>query len=339
MVLQSTQILQILRGGEFFASSTGKTWGSSTDNGLTINTYKSFPAIGYQYYWEYTDYADGIFGDLVWSDGVNYYYSAGKPYDWSLPKFPQPDQLKFNKTFTQNNCWEPMTWNVDTGVDLREIGGNNIWQDQHGFIYFSEGTLQYYLDRSTNTWKLNPNDYWSELKVYGQYVWNTKTYIDQNEFDTYYTYPGKATYRLTRNNNWEKSSDTKENFNGMQVFKTSYQVLCNGYYLVNGEWVRYEQQELPPGYIRWDNIDASNVWYLGSDTYYTVDATHTYKWDNAVGGFEALNFEPVVFPYEGWENEHRWRISGNLIWSDGVNVFANAQLGSSFILKTRPIYE
>ena len=128
-------------------------------------------------------------GQVVWSDGVNYYYSNGV------------DQYVLDVSTS--------TWSAKTWTGYTSIIGNQVWSDGVNY-YYSNYSEQYVLDVSTSTWSAKTwtgytsflgNQVWSDGVNYylsnnaNQYVldvststWSAKTWTGLTNFNGNYTY-------------------------------------------------------------------------------------------------------------------------------------------------------
>ena len=173
-----------------------------------------------------------LYGEYIWTDGTNIYYS-----DYS-------SQYKLNGT-----AWENMTWS-----GLTEFSGSYVWTDGTD-IYYSDYSDQYKLNGTT--WETIT---WTRLTEFsGEYIWTNGTNV-------YYSY-GSSQYRLN-GTTWEsKSWSGYSNLYGNRIWTDG----SNIYYSDDENQYKYYNG----GYwssVHWNgltNLYGNNIWRLGTNTYYS----------------------------------------------------------------------
>ena len=96
-----------------------------------------------------------IFGNCIWSDGENLYYSSVEEFFSTIL-----GQYVFDK---ETNAWIETTWE-----ELGDYSGRNVWTDGER-IYYSLGYEQYVLNTETRTWEAMV---WEGIESFdGEDVW------------------------------------------------------------------------------------------------------------------------------------------------------------------------
>lgn len=236
-----------------------------------------------------------ITGDNIWYENGNIYYSNNEPA-------PTNQQFKFNKS-TKN--WEDMHWE-----GLTAFSGKDVWEDNYGNIYYSNGTTHYKRNKnSTNKWDVvtvTPDS--SLSSFYGRYIWKTSN-------ATYYS-PGKTddkeNYKLVPgpgNLHWVKSDLTR--VLGTEIWTDNeniyYSDSSNQYILKYSNELNNPKTVIP---ITWSNIpnnfNTINIWHVGDKTYYSDGNIHkiinedTMSFDDFTEWKGLTNF----YGYNVWESKN-----------------------------------
>ena len=78
--------------------------------------------------------------------------------------------------------WVPKTWNGLSTRELSYLSGNNVWTDGNN-IYYSRGSMQKVLNRSTSTWC---DTTWNGTSDFIDDFWGGYVWTDGNNI--YYSY-------------------------------------------------------------------------------------------------------------------------------------------------------
>ena len=268
------------------------------------------------------------------------------------------DNVKVTDSITISNYgmkeaddWNPKIWNGYTDID-----GDNVWTDGTN-IYYSMGSAQYVLNKSTSTWTaktwnitLAGSQIWSDGdNIYhssplGQYVlnkstgsWNTKTWNGYTPTSGGYVWTdGNNFYYGGSNSNQQyildKSTDTwsKITWNGLPSFGiyTGNYVWSDGsniYYSFPYGDTDYQYVFSDKSTNTWtaktwniSGIDGRAVWTDGTD-YYTNTPTGQYVLDKSTGL---------------WNNK-TWKgatPAGGYIWNDGTDIYFSNGSSTQFVL-------
>lgn len=176
-------------------------------------------------------------GNMVWSDGVNTYYSNG---------FQQYVLDVATSTWTQK------TW-----IGFSNLVGYNVWTDGTNY-YYSNDNEQYVLDITTSTWsqmiwyghtRFEGHSIWTDgINYYFSYN-NEQFVLDQATF----TWSDKIWYGITNifgSNVWTDGSNYY------------YSLSTNQYFLSVSTWAQKTWNGL-------NNFSGSNIWFNGINYCYS----------------------------------------------------------------------
>ena len=248
-----------------------------------------------------------ITGDNIWYENGNIYYSNNEPD-------PTNQQFKFNKS-TKN--WDDMAWE-----GLTEFSGKDVWEDNYGNIYYSNGTTHYKRNKnSTNKWDVvtfTPDS--SLSSFYGRYIWKTSN-------ATYYS-PGSGTenYKLVPgpgNLRWVKSDLTR--VLGTEIWTDNeniyYSDSFNQYILGYSNELNNPKTVIP---ITWSNIpnnfNTINIWHIGDTTYYSDGNIHK------IINEDTMSFDDFT-EWKGLTNFY-----GYNVWESKNNIYYSEQYKGYYIL-------
>lgn len=249
-----------------------------------------------------------VTGDKIWYENGNIYYSNTEPA-------PTNQQFKFNKS-TKN--WDDMTWE-----GLTAFSGEDVWEDNYGNIYYSNGTTHYKRDKnSTNRWYAVAFTSDSSLRsFYGRYIWKTNN-------ATYYS-KGAEQHKLVvgpGNLRWVtvQWTDLTEPL-GSEIWADDKNIYysndTNQYILEYSNDNNNNKTTIP---ITWsnipDNFDPANIWHIENTTYYSKGTTH-----------RIINEDTMSFDdFTQWKGLDSF--SGEYIWKSNNNIYYTPILGGSYIL-------
>lgn len=249
------------------------------------------------------------YGDNVWSDGTNTYYSS------------YSDQYVFN-----GENWEPMSW-----FGLEDFEGSNIWTFD-GDIYLSNWAEAYILIKDEHRWEsISWTNRPSDLSAYKIWTDGIKAYYS-NRYENHYVLNKEA-------NAWEQISwpGITEGFSaeniwtdGTNTYCTTYDNISGGvtletamnrtYVLVDGEW---QYKAMYGGKLQ----SAQNVWTDGTNIYYNC----------RVNSGSKDVYLSYILKGDTWETKN-WvgytPESGNAIWSHANNIYYDDYSGSHYTFGT-----
>ena len=231
-------------------------------------------------------------GNNVWTDGTDYYYSAGN--------------IHFKKD-PATNAWNQVTWS-----GLTEFDGKNVW-NYNGKIYYSTATFDYaaggvitgnnyVLNTDSNTWvKLN----WSE-GIFGEGVFIMDGVCYFGYANT--PYPAKKFNGTT----WEDSEIANVLSNSVWTDGVNY--YCNK---PSAEGSRiYDRNTETWDKITWQ-IEGSSSRVINGE-YVWTDGTNMY--------YSSYSESAVIDTQNHVANKQTWvgapdHLEGLYIWTDGENIY------------------
>ena len=236
----------------------------------------------------------GTTGQVLTSQG------AGNTPVWQDVQVPDKAPLSVpNAKVPISGKWTSKTWggysNFGASVD--------IWTDGD-YIYASNGSTHYKLDKATSTWHRIS---WKGLtSFFGDSVWT-----DGNNI--YYS-NGNEQYVLNKST----STWSTKTWNGLTNFK-SYNVWTDGNNIYYSN-TRPEQYVLNKTTSTWvvkswkgyNNIQGEFVWTDGDNIYYSIGSSH-YVLDIALS-----TWNPKT-----WNGTNSNHVYGSLIWTDGDNIYCS----------------
>ncbi len=242
---------------------TTKTWSPKTWNGLE-------------------DLEDGLYGDYIWTDNNNIYYS----------------QYGVHKVLDEaTSTWSPKTWN---GLSNVAFYGNRVWRTNNN-IYYSMmnenfGNYQLILDKTTSTW--SPKT-WNGLTEFdAHWIWS--------DGEDIYCSAGTSHYVLDEETStWSiKTWNGDTDFSGGDVWTDGENIYLGEFYILD----KATSTWLPK---TWNEIfDTFQIWSDGENIYlrefYILDkATSTWQLNNSVN-------IPIINSALGYKS---------VSWTDGKNSY------------------
>lgn len=245
---------------------------------------------------------------------------------------------KVDKTYEIN--FEPKTWN-----GLTSFSANNVWIDGEN-IYYSAGTEQYVLDKSTSTWvtkawngltSFSGNGIWTDKEdiyyssLMNQYIldrststWITKTWkgmINFNAIDIWTD--GENIYHSSRSGPnsihyvLDKSTSTwnTKTWNGLTVFAGRYIWTDreNIYYSYQNEQYVLDKATSTWNAKTWNGLtrfDGDRIWTDGEEFY--CDESYFLDW-------WVLDKSTSTWNNKTWSGMPKMLAS--YIWTDGENIY------------------
>ncbi len=274
--------------------------------------------------------------DDIWTDGEKYYYS-------------DRDSSTHYEIDFENKEWKEKTWEYQPSY----LAGNRIWTDGTA-TYFSNGTSQYILDKTANTWKEYEWQNVDLLNFFGEYVYK----IDDVIYHSYNKYQYKLVDGQWQNMIWGGLANFNPNNN--QVWSDG----INIYYSNNNEQAVYDvatkswlpmawQGELTSfsGYYVWS--DGENFYF--KDKYILNKATQTWEavdmtingsmgglwydvWTDGNNCYYSYNSNQFIFDKttKTWNEFTSWKgltsFRGEYIWTDGENTYYSSY-SEQYVLK------
>ena len=256
---------------------------------------------------------------------------------------------KYNTTGTSLDVWEAKTWNGLTGFN-----GDSVWTDGEN-IYYSYGSDQYVLDKSTSTWSAKTwsglTDFYSSSvwtdgeNIYysvssSQYVldkststWKTKTWSGLTSFsglgvwtdgENIYYSGGSSHYVLDKSTStWSaKTWSGLTSFNGNNLWTDGENIYySNGstQYVLNKSTSTWSAKT-------WNGLTgfySSSVWTDGENIYYSGSTTQNVL-DKSTSAWSVKTWNGLTSLY------------GFCVWTDGENIYYS--YGSNqYVLTQKPI--
>ena len=195
------------------------------------------------------------------------------------------------------DAWEAKTWN-----GLSSLSGVYIWTDGDD-IYYSAGTAQYILDKSTSTWI---EKIWSGLS---NFYANGRIWTDG---DNIYYSNGTDQYVLNKSTStWSaKTWNGLTDFNGGNVWTDGSNIYCS---LGTGGTDQYVLNKSTSTWSvkTWSGLSAfsgSRIWTDGDNIYYS-NGTDQYVLNKSTSTWSAKTWNGLT------------NFSGQEIWTDGNNIY------------------
>lgn len=303
-----------------------------------------------------TDTADFKKGGIYKYNGAEWESFGGsveQTYDSTSPNAQSGKAVEQAvEEFIANNtslAWEDKIWN-----GYGEFQGNSVWKDGDN-IYRSEGTGQYVLDKSTDTWDYKT---WNNLPEFGFYptrdMWTdgVNIYLSQDDWD------GTSQRVLNRETStWEeKTWYGLTRFKAQQIWKEGdniYYSLGANQYVLDVSTSTWE----PKTWNGLTNFDGQYIWTDRDDIYYSQNTNHyvlnktTDTWEPKTWyGLTTIDANMTwtdgnsLYLSDWYENDYildratsTWKpiswgdatIHGNDVWKDGDSMYCNVQTGQS----------
>ena len=185
-----------------------------------------------------------------------------------------------------------------TWSGLTSFYSNYIWTDGE-YIYYSSGSNQYVLDKSTSTWSTKT---WSGFSnIYGNSVWTDGDNI-------YYSYSG-SNYILNKSTStWNtKTWSGYSNFDGTDIWTDG----DNIYYSYSGKQYVLDKSTSTWSEKTWTGLTTFNgakIWTDGDNVYHSNVEYH-YVLDKSTSTWSIKVWNGLT------------EFSGNYIWTDGNNIY------------------
>lgn len=277
------------------------------------------------------DFGLNFYGNYVWTDGENIYYSYGNDISYMHYVLNKSTLTWEEKTwsgiqsFVGSCIWtdgeniyysyesnqyvldkSTSTWSEKTWNGLTEFTKYYIWSDGEN-IYYSHGSQQYILDKSTSTWSTKT---WATtltpiVAIDGGNVWTDGENIYYNE-----NRPSVVSYVLDKSTSiWsEKTWNGYTSLDGSGIWTDGKNIYYSGYDQLYRVYVDYVLDKSTSTWSEktWTgltHVDCSYLWTDGENIYYS-DHTNHYKlnlFDKRIllgqnGEFESVDATGIVLP-------------------------------------------
>ena len=187
--------------------------------------------------------------------------------------------------------WIPKTWTGLTNFD-----GNYIWTDGTD-IYFSIGSNQYVLDKSTSTWTTKT---WNGYNnILGEEIWTDGENIYYSN-NTYQYVLDKSTSTWVASRNQIGTYGSKIWSDGENIY-SSYDVNQYVFNKSTSTWTAKTWTGLT-------NPSGNYIWTDGENIYYSLSSTQ-YVLDKATSTWTAKTWTGLT------------NFNGDYIWTDGINIY------------------
>ena len=286
----------VFNGGQDFILPTNSSFYVSDNNDSTIFSVSAEEGVAFG-----SDapspillnYDAGNSGQVLTSQG------AGKTPVWQDVQVPDKAPLSVpNAKVSMSGKWTSKTWgsysNFGASVD--------IWTDGD-YIYASNGSTHYKLDKATSTWHRIS---WNGLtNFFGDYIWT-----DGNNI--YYS-NGNEQYVLNKST----STWSTKTWNGLTNFK-SFNVWTDGnniyYSNVKEQYVLNKTTStwVVKSWKGYNNIQGEFVWTDGDNIYYSIGSSHY-----------VLDVVTSTWNSKTWNGTESNQVYGSLIWTDGDNIYCS----------------
>ena len=215
--------------------------------------------------------------------------------------------------------WQSVTWN-----GLTDFNGSYIWTDGDN-IYYSYGTNQYILNKSTSTWTAKT---WNGLTdLYGSQIWTDGDNV-------YYSY-GAAQYVLNKSTStWTAKTWNGLTWNGLTYFRSNY-IWTDGndiYYscYLGANYAENGQKVLKGdtwSNKTWNGISSTamkgeEIWTYGDNIYYS-DGAAQYVLSRGTSLWTAKKWNGLSSFYAEY------------IWTDGENIYSSDGTNHYILKKTK----
>ena len=273
---------------------------------------------------------DNIEPKKIFSDGENYYYSSAEnqfkldkeTLVWEEVAFTIPFSFIGQQVWTDGEKtyvpsyvfnknlgnWEKFSWNGDFHAAAEPY----VWTDGEN-IYYSNGTMQYKLNKETSTWV---EQKWNGLTYFlGWDIWTDGQEIYYSKDDLH--------YKLNK----ETSTWEEKTWNGITAFEGKdvwyfedevYLYRCK-LDIDSSTWERFLATSVAGQYI-W--TDGKNFYYSPGERF-----NSTYAFSPVDKTFYKVELEGLSISY----------FSGYYIWTDGENVYYS--YGNDHYILSSVVYE
>ena len=242
---------------------------------------------------------------------------------------------KIDKEYELQDGWETKSW---TG--LTNFYGNNTWTDGDN-IYYSNGSNQYVLNKTTSTWSAKT---WTGLTSFaGSYTWtdgdniyfsdNSNQYVLDKSTSTWSTKSWTGLTSFAGNYIWTDGNNiyysdgssqyvlNKSTSTWSEKTWTGLTSFAGNYVWTDGENIYYSngsnQYSLNKSTSAWSaktwtgstvNIDGRRIWTDGDNIYYSNDSTQY-----------VLNKSTSTWSTKTWSGLTNF--NGLYVWTDGKNTY------------------
>ena len=197
-----------------------------------------------------------------------------------------------NEIYARLTSHQHLAWVAKTWTGLTDFNGNDVWLDGTDIYYSAGNNVDYYLDKSTSTWRNTFWDYDSSHidPIRGENIITVGSkayYICENEFEPGLYIPDKFYYE------WE--------------------IICD-----LGELTEYGE---------YGPINKDMFWTDGVDLFYS-DSEHDdcqYIFDTDSAEIMPLHWDPM----SDFDAEH---LDGRYIWTDGINMYYSPGSNEHYVL-------
>ena len=192
-------------------------------------------------------------------------------------------------------------WYTKTWTGLTNFSGDNIWSDGDN-IYYSSGSNQYVLDKSTLTWSTKE---WTGLTYFdGAYIWSDGDNIYCSDFSNQYVLD-KSTSTWTT-----KTWIGLTSFTGDCIWSDG----DNIYYSMGSNQRILDKSTSTWTTKEWTgltNFDGSSTWSDGDNIYCSIGSSQNNQY--------VLDKSTSTWSTKTWSGLTNFE--GNYIWSDGDNIY------------------
>ena len=253
---------------------------------------------------------------------------------------------KINRNYKPTYKWSPKTWN-----GLTNFTGSNVWTDGNN-IYYSSGSNQYILDKSTFTWSaktwditdLSGSDVWTDgdnlyySSVNKHYIfdkststWSTKTWTGLTSFFGQYIWTdGDNIYYSDENNQYvlDKSTSTwsTKTWNGLTNFQGE-KIWTDGDNIYYSDNYNPTQLVLDKSTSTWStktwygltDFNGYEVWTDGNDIYYSSGYAQ-YVLDKSTSTWSTKVWNGLT------------KFDGNHVWKDGETIYYSKGSTAQYVM-------
>ena len=189
-------------------------------------------------------------------------------------------------------------WTAKSWSGLTNFSGQYIWTDGEN-IYFSSGSEQYVLDKSTSTWSAKT---WSSLASFdGYYVWTDGENIYYSSSSTQYVLDKSTSTWST------KSWSGFANVDGRYIWtdgENIYYSYGSNQYVLNKSTSTWSSKT----WIGRSSFSGSVIWTDGENIY-SSDSSNQYVLDKSTSTWTAKTWTGLS------------SLSGSNVWTDGENIY------------------
>ena len=208
-----------------------------------------------------------------------------------------------NATSIVRNVEYGTGWGAKTWTGLTSFYGSGIWTDGEN-IYYSNGTTQYVLNKSTSTWSAKT---WSGLtSFYGYNIWTDGTNIYCSNTESAYGTVGNYVLDKSTSTWSAKSWSVLTSFDGYAIWTDGEDI-----YYSNGGMNYVLNKSTSTWSVKlWDGLTfyGNNIWTDGENIYYSM-GSFQYVLDKSTSTWSTKTWSGLT-DFEGY-----------YIWTDGENIY------------------